>query len=327
MNLKDIGLSTSAFAYNMGAAGKNTERKNPAPWTIEEFVDFAFKLGLGGIEAPLMRFIPDLDPSRIKKLKEKLQSRQMFFIMDAELPLDKEEIVKLIPYAKDLGSPIIRIKSSSILECNRAKLGKPWREHVSGCIEVLKEIKPTLQKVGLRIAIENHQDLDSNDLLRIVDEVGTDVLGVTFDIGNAFSVCEDPMDFATKLGSRIINVHIKDYKIYETQSGSLLVRCPIGSGAVDFESVLPALAGASPDAKMVIELGALEGREIKWRQDGFWQEIEPRTEAENAAFSRRLKYEKAGQAKTPWEREAPGLDVADFEVKELEESLIYLKTL
>ncbi|MDO8589675.1 MAG: sugar phosphate isomerase/epimerase family protein [bacterium] len=331
MNIKEIGLSSSAFGYSMGNIGKSTDKKNPKPWILEGFVDFAIGHDFGGIEVPLSRFVPDLEPSRLKELKKKLSDHNLFFIMDSEVALDVEQIRTLIPLAKEFGSPIIRIKSSNILGCDRKKLGKPWNEHVRHVISVLSELTPLLRQNGLRIAIENHQDLDSNDLLQIIEVVGADVVGVNFDIGNAFATCEDPIVFANKLGPHIINIHLKEYKIFKSEEGFRLVRCSIGDGSVDFKKVLPLLARNCPNAKMVIELGALEARNISWLGSDFWEEIKPRNHSELVTFFQLLEHETVrvadGSWQTPWEAGEPVDKIISYEATELETSLKYLLTL
>jgi 3-oxoisoapionate decarboxylase len=331
MNIKQIGLSTSAFGYAMGSTGKNSDRKNPQPWTIEQFIDFATEHGFGGIEAPLARFMPDLESNRLKQLRSILDDRNMFFLMDVASALDVKQIISLMPLAKEFGSSIIRIKSSDILSCARKKLGRPWTEHVQQCISTLRDIAPQFREQGLRIAIENHQDLDSNDLSQIIESVGVDVVGVNFDIGNAFSTCEDPLVFARKLGSSIINIHLKEYKIFKSEEGFRLVRCSIGDGSVDFKTILPLLAKNSPEAKMIVELGALGARNIAWLESDFWEEIKPRNHSELIKFFQLLEHQTIRTAddswKTPWEQGASAEDIIAYEVAELKNSLNYLSTL
>jgi sugar phosphate isomerase/epimerase len=331
MDIKNIALSTSAFGYSMGSTGKNTERKNPNPWTIEEFVDFSYRHGFGGIEAPIMRFVPDLNPERLKKLKELLSERSMFFLIDAEAALDVEQIRTLIPIAKQFGSPIIRIKTSDILGCARKKLGISWAEHINNCISVLKDLAGVLRSEGIKIAIENHQDVDSSDLVQIIEVVGSDVVGVNFDIGNAFSVCEEPVSFASKVAPYILNIHLKDYKIFESDNGFKLVRCPIGEGSVNFKEILSFLAKNSANAKMAVELGAQEARNIAWLEPDFWDEILPRLNTESKAFSELLQNQiiktKDDSWNTKWEAGAAAEEIVISEITELETSINYLKTL
>lgn len=331
MDIKKIGLSTSAFGYTMGSTGKNTDRKNSQPWTIEEFVNFAYGRSLGGIEAPLKRFIPDLNPEHLKKLRSLLIEREMFFLMDVETALDADQIIAMIPLAKEFGSNLIRIKSSNILSGDRQKFGQPWANHIQHCISVLRDLVPRLRDQELKIAIENHQDLDSNDLIRIIEAVGSDVVGVNFDIGNAFSVCEDPINFANKLGSSVINIHLKDYKIFRSDDGFRLARCPLGEGSVDFKTILPLLEKNSPNARMVIELGALEARNIAWLTASFWEEIQPRKQSELVTFFQQIENQTIRTAddtwKTPWEQGGAMADIINYEISELETSLVYLSSI
>lgn len=331
MEISHIGLSTSAFGYAMGSTGKNTDRKNSRPWTLEQFIEFASAHGLGGVEAPLARFVPDLETNRLEGLRQMLKDRNLFFLMDVETALDSEQILKLMPFAKQFGSSIIRIKSSNVLGCAREKLGQSWSEHVKRCISVINEIAPNLREQGLKIAVENHQDLDSNDLLQIVESVGDNIVGVNYDIGNAFSVCEDPLKFAEKLGSAIINIHLKDYKIYRNENGFELARCPLGAGSVDFKKVLSLLAKTAPSAKMVIELGALEARNVAWLGASFWKEIKPRHQDELVTFFQLLEREGVRAVdnswRTPWEKNVTADEIVDYEVAELESSIKYLSNI
>lgn len=331
MNSKLIGVSTSSFGYTMGMTGKQTERENPHPWTIEEFTDFAIAQDLGGVEAPVMRFVPDLNQGRLTALHAQCAEHGLFFVVDAEAALNSEQIRALIPVAQKFGSSIIRIKSSNILGLMRKKLEQPWKDHVQHCIHVLKELAPELRHHGLRIAVENHQDLDSNDLQEIIESVGADVVGVNFDIGNAFASCEDPFKFAQKFGASIINIHLKDYKIFKSEEGFRLVRCPVGSGSVDFKTLLPMLVEQSPAAKLVIELGAQEARNIAWLQQDFWSEIQPRQSSELIAFFQVLEREtirtEDDSWKTSWEKGASCDTIIATEKAELEASVNYLATI
>ena len=76
---------------------------------------------------------------------------------------------------------------------------KKWNYKINSIIKKINDIKPMLKKYNVKLAIENHQDLDSNDLLNIIRRVGKDYVGINFDVGNAFATCELPKDFFKKL--------------------------------------------------------------------------------------------------------------------------------
>ena len=70
---------------------------------------------------------------------------------------------------------------------------------------------PYLKDYQIKLAIENHQDLDSHDLVKIFDKLNSDYVGVNFDVGNALATLEYPMGFAKRIVDKIILVNLKDY--------------------------------------------------------------------------------------------------------------------
>lgn len=329
MELSAIGLSSSALGYTCGSTGKGTPRQNPFPLTVDNFIELTHNHGLGGVELPLQRFMPQLALKELLELKKVLEHKNLFMIVDSERPLDQQQIKVLLPIARYFSSPVIRIKTSNILGCDRGHLQHPWQSHIQRIISVLQTLKPLLLQYGVKIAIENHQDLDSTDLLQIIDQVGEEATGITFDIGNAFATFEDTMLFAERFGCNILNIHLKDYRIYTIHSGFKLVRCPLGKGAVDFPPMLSYFHNVCPHAHLVIELGALNAREVRYKDNGFWDSIEARNPSEIETFLQVLSehaiedYDQSWM--TPFEQGAPFQDIIDYELTQLQESLAYLK--
>ncbi len=86
------------------------------------------------------------------------------------------------------------------------------------------------------IAIENHQDLGSDELMAFAEEAGPNV-GIALDTGNPFAVAEDPVAFASRVAPRIRHVHLKDYVSQFTPEGFRLIRCAIGDGCVPLQEI------------------------------------------------------------------------------------------
>ena len=89
----------------------------------------------------------------------------------------------------------------------------------------------------MALAIENHQDADSEDLLWLCESVGGEFIGVNLDTGNPLAVGEGPVEFAARIAPFLKNVHLKDYRMHRTPAGYRLVRCPLGDGVVDFPAL------------------------------------------------------------------------------------------
>jgi len=112
--------------------------------------------------------------------------------------------------------------------------------------------------LGLRLAVENHADLQANELVRLLDLVGGEV-GVCFDTANALRVGDDPLEAAALLAPRIRMVHLKDVEpleaVVDERAGPRSV--PYGEGVVPVREVLDLLDRHGFDGLVCVELGQL----------------------------------------------------------------------
>ena len=81
-------------------------------------------------------------------------------------------------------------------------------------IKNMKDFMPTIEKYGVKIGLENVWNaffLSPYDMVSFIDELGSDMFGAYFDLGNmvAFS---DTVHWADVLGSKTFKIHVKDYK-------------------------------------------------------------------------------------------------------------------
>jgi sugar phosphate isomerase/epimerase len=195
----------------------------------------------------------------------------------------------------------------------------------------LREAARRAADVGLRLAIENHQDFTSAELVEFCDSGGQNV-GVCFDCGNALSVAEDPVAFAHAVKGRTFHVHVKDYRAQFTDEGYRLVRCPIGEGAVDFVSIFRVLeegAGENPPTA-AIECGALNARHIRLLTRQGWRHYPARSEQESTAAMRAAcvnRLDEGAEWRTPWEIGDSCDAIVAYEMEQLKRSVANLQGL
>ncbi|NJM06747.1 sugar phosphate isomerase/epimerase [Candidatus Gracilibacteria bacterium] len=214
---------------------------------------------------------------------------------------------------------------STVLEGARASFPGGWVAHQQEIARRIVALRPLLEEYDLRLAIENHQDATADELLELC-AIGGERVGVTFDVVNPLAVGEEPFAFARKVGARIFNVHLKDYRVYATPSGYRLVRCALGEGIIDWRAMLALLAELAPDAPQHIELAALYARHIRFFEDDWWQGYPPRDVRDVVPTLRLLAYHAhhSDDWQSPWERNLSGDEVAGWELAQLEQSVAYL---
>jgi hypothetical protein len=162
------------------------------------------------------------------------------------------------------------------------------------------------------IAIENHQDFTSADLMELCVQAG-DAVGITLDTGNAFPVAEAPLEFARAVAPRVRHVHLKDYRVQPTDEGYRLVRCAIGDGAVPFAELVEILGR---DLTASLEPGALQARHIRLFTEDWWRGYPPMDARRLAAALRAARVNRLGEDedhRTPWERGERGEALISYE--------------
>jgi hypothetical protein len=230
-----------------------------------------------------------------------------------------ETLARPIECALAVGARLLRLHLTPVVEGGRARWGGRWNTLVSHGRTTLAAAARTAVDAGLDLAVENHQDFTSEELVALADE--TPGVGIVLDTGNPFAVGEDPLAFVRRAGDRIRHVHLKDYVAQFTPEGYRLIRCAVGDGCVPFAE----LAAHLPDGLTAsIEPGALEARHIRLFTPGWWKGYPPREASELAtALGCLQRHRLAGDVdwRTPWEMEASGPAVMEYELAQVRRSI------
>ena len=145
------------------------------------------------------------------------------------------------------------LHSSLGSEKERYELPTPWSEQIVAATEVLKAMAPVLRANGSRINLENHGDTTTFELVRIAEDVGTDVVGICLDTANLLVFAENPVDAARRAAPYVHMTHAKDALVFLCESGLMRQGRAVGRGCVDWREILPILAEHKPDLHLSIE--------------------------------------------------------------------------
>jgi 3-oxoisoapionate decarboxylase len=323
-----FGVAAYSFPCSCGFAQRNGRPASAKPITAWDLIDMASEHTLTSVEIPLQGTLPDVSNETIDRLRGLLEERSLALIVDTGV-VDVEMLRAVLPLAARGGAQVVRATLSTILEGARAGVHGGWDAHMDEIRRRIVALRPDLEQHGLTLALENHQDATSDDLL-VLCEAGGERVGVTFDVVNPLAVAEEPFAFARKLGPHIRNVHIKEYQIFPTPSGYRLVRCAIGEGVIDWPAMLALLGEIAPGARRQIELAALYARHIRLLEDDWWGGFPPRDVRAVVPALRLLAHHARGAGdpwQTPWERDAPAEEVEQWERGQFAASVGYLRSI
>lgn len=322
-----VGLNPYGLAHTFGLQALGTPRANPNGSGLHGFISLAREIGARCIEFD-GRWLAALDDDALARLGDGLPAgpRLCSYWLQHE---PDETLAEAIRATRAIGGSIIRIHLTPVLEGARAQQGPRWDDMLRHARATLNREARKAADAGLTIAIENHQDLGSGELVAFAEEAGENV-GVALDTGNPFAVGEDPVAFANRAGHLIRHVHLKDYVSQFTAEGFRLIRCAIGDGCVPFTEIAAALEPHIGSLTASIEVGALDARHIRLFAPDWWTGYPMRPATELATALERLRTRRLddnADYRTPWERLEPTAAVVEYERAQLDKSVENLRRL
>jgi sugar phosphate isomerase/epimerase len=299
-----FGLNPYGLTHYLGLQGMGGPRANPRGRGLEGFLALGAEIGAKAMEIfdPWLRALSD---AQLAALRERLAAADVTPIVSWGLMMGPFE--SALRSARTLGATTIRCGLTTVLCGDRAALNDRWPELVASVGAALADYGPRVADEGMTLAIENHQDFGSDELVAFCES--TRGVGICVDAGNTFPVLEAPLDFYARVAPWVRHVHLKDYRVQFTDEGYRLVRCAIGDGAVPVAAMLDLFLAHSPRLTAVLEPGALEARHVRFLAADWWR-FYPRKSAE--ALARCLAAARVNRLpddadfRTPWEKGEDG---------------------
>ena len=313
-----IGLAVYGTTFGMGI-DPASERPTITP---RQLLDKASESGLGGVELPAS-LMQGEDATAVARYA---QERGLFITLETH-GYDSNKLATAIDLGVRLGAKTVRTTvGGAKLGGDRRPFAGRWQSFLHEILAGLREATIYAEQVGVTLAVENHQDLASEELLWLCESIGSPEFGITLDTGSTLATAEEPVDFARRVALHVKNVHLKDYQVYLCNEGYRLARCPLGQGVVDFPALFEILSKTCPQVNMSIELGALEARLVRVLADDYWPDYPPRTAAEFAhVLSFVVDNAKSSEDwRTPFELNKPVEEIIAYEDQQLDASLAYI---
>jgi len=232
-----IGLDSYSFRYAAGIWGWQAD----ACLTPEGYLRVAAELGLAGVHFADLRHFESLETAYLTSLRREAEAAGLYIELGTG-GTDPGHLGEALRAAKTLGSPVLRTFVG----------GFRWHSEITGAALVsqaaknLREALPVAEKLGVRIALENHLDLTTAELLDLLGAVGSDCLGVCLDTGNGLGLLEDPVASAEALAPHTFTTHLKEFRAVLRREGLVLRGAPLGQGDVPNADIVPILRQSNP---------------------------------------------------------------------------------
>jgi sugar phosphate isomerase/epimerase len=237
--------------------------------TADGTLEFAEAYGLDGVQFLIPEAIdPSLAADRLASFRRRADEMGLYLEVGLPSPnpvrrsRHEEREVTAAEHARDL---VRHVEAVATLGCRhaRAYVGDrhdrfrtdvPWDVQRSATLDVLLRLAPRFRELGVKVALETHADLTVDELVVMLDRLGPEVAGVTFDTGNLLMRLDEPIAAAERLAPHVLATHVKDAILASTPRGLCWQARPVGSGIVPMPDILALLIHANPELTLSIEL-------------------------------------------------------------------------
>jgi len=194
----------------------------------------------------------------------------------------EEHLTLGIRMARALGSRAFRV----ILGSGEDRLAEGGIEpRIADTVKVLKSQRSAAVDAGVKIAVENHAgDMQSRELLGLVEEAGPDYVGVNFDSGNACWTLEDPVSALAILAPHVLTTSLRDTMLWESAEGVTAQWTAMGEGCTDLPGFFDLFEKSCPGVAVHIETISGFPRELPLFKPDFWKAYPRFRAADMAGF-------------------------------------------
>ncbi|WP_129724816.1 sugar phosphate isomerase/epimerase family protein [Xylanivirga thermophila] len=219
--------------------------------TIDDFLSFAFRAGVDGVELLdcFWKNPAEID-NTIDLIDKNNWTVACYSISNDFVTEDEKELDEQIAYVKEGIDTAVRLGTDTLrVFAGNKKMDISYEEGIKYILYGLRECVSYAEQRGIDMVLENHGVFagKSNQILAIINEVGSQRLKANVDIGNFLLVAEDPMDGIKHLRSSIGYVHLKDFKrlhdegiqeVYRSLDDHMYQAIPIGQGDVPIKKTI-----------------------------------------------------------------------------------------
>lgn len=248
-------------------------------WTALELIDYAARQKVDTVQMPLGD-LESTEPAHVAKVRDTAAAAGIR--IDAAIgcvcPSTKswttrngtprEYITHSLPIAKALGSSSMRVFMGS----NADRRPDPIEKHIEAMAGVLRSVRSEVLDSGLRIAVENHGDMQARELKALIEEAGQDMVGACLDTGNPMWCLEDPLLTLEVLGPYAVTTHVRDSVVYERPDGAAAQWVALGDGVIDFPRFMARFREICPGCS--VQLENITGRPptvLAYLEPDFWK--------------------------------------------------------
>lgn len=264
-------------------------------WNAVECLEYASQIGLDVVMYPDPTFLDSLETDYLEVVNAKADELGVEIQMGMDsicetstrFPAERgsavEQLRTMLTAAGQVGSPVLRC----LLGSNADRHTKvTFEQHLQNTIDALRAVREQAMDLGITLAVENHAgDMLGFELKALVEEAGTDFVGVCIDAGNPLWVGESPFVTLDHVAPYVVTSHIRDTAVWSHSKGAAAQWVAMGDGNIGIEAWARHYMESCPDTVFMLEIiSTLPPRVLNYLEPEYWTVYADQPAGEFAQF-------------------------------------------
>ena len=246
------------------------DRSATAPFVdCPTFYDYVRSLGADGVQTSVSM----LDEAASARMREDVDATGGYYEGDIRLPKqesDLESFEQEVKLTRAAGGVVARTVLTGTRRYETWKNIQEFKTFQADASKRLAWVEPIVKKHRLRLAVENHKDLTSEELSKLMREFSSEWIGVNVDTGNNLALLEDPYQTVEMLAPFAMSVHLKDMAVQPHEKGIRLSEITCGQGFLDLSRMVACLIKSNSELRFNLEMATRDPLFIPCLEDGYF---------------------------------------------------------
>jgi len=235
------GISSYTYTWAVGVAGSMPQ----AALNATGLIDIAAKRGVSLVQIADNLPLETLKPDELDAVIVYAVSKGVSLEMGGR-GLTPAHTIECLETAKKIDSPILRM----VIDSPR------FEPELPTIISIIRDIVPELKSGKVRLAIENHDRLKAREFEKIIQSVGSDMVGICLDSVNSIGAGEGFETVSDILIPYTFNLHVKDFVIFRAphKMGFTVEGRPAGQGMLNLPDLFEKVEDTGLCHSAILEL-------------------------------------------------------------------------
>lgn len=294
-NIREQRLGLAIQSYAQRWKGNHSSIKYPAFRDVLDVMDHGREIGIGSLQIDMANW----DRNLAQKVRASSESYDMKIEGSIRLPAalgDMDRFARELKIGKEAGAQIFHTTLGGVRYEVFTRLSDyhQWKASMRRALELAET---AANKMGVRIAVENHQDLQTAEWLELMKFLSSSQIGICLDTGSHLGLLEPPLEVVCQLAPYTLTVHLKDVAVQTVEDGFAMTAVPLGQGILDLPEMLRILRAEAPSAEYHLKMPTCDAQHVPCLSDSYWKTMPDKSGIDLARTLNLI--QKRGRARLP----------------------------